>query len=64
VAVRVPARMQFDRAAAVKDACWLESASLEQWLTDWVDGKRLFYLGYGTGDDEPGDEFEEEEEDD
>ena len=56
VAEQVPTEMPFDKAKQVEDACWLESASLEQWLTDWVDGKKLFYLGYG----EEGEENEEE----
>lgn len=48
----VPQPMHFDNADTVEDACWLEAASLEQWLTDWVNGKKLFYLGYYESDDE------------
>ena len=47
VAERVAKEMHFDKADQVEDGCWLESASLEQWLMDWVGGKKLFYLGYG-----------------
>lgn len=55
-----PQPMHFDRADAVEDACWLESFSLEQWLTDWVDGKRLLELGYFESDDEADDDADDE----
>ena len=63
VVERVPAEMQFGKSDQVEDACWLESASLAQWLTDWVDGKKLFYLGYGEAGEDADDEFDDEEED-
>ena len=47
VADQVPTGMPYDKANQLEDAGWLESASLEQWLMDWVNGKELFYLGYG-----------------
>jgi hypothetical protein len=61
VAVRVPAERHYDRSMHVVEACWLESASLEQWLTDWVDGKQLFYLAYAGSDEE--DDLEDEDDD-
>jgi hypothetical protein len=60
VAARVPAAMHFSRAALVKEACWVESASLESWLEAWLDGAALFYRAYDGGADE---EEEDEEED-
>ena len=61
VAERVPTGMFFDKAKQVEEACWLESVSLEQWLTDWMDGKRLFYLGYGEEGEDADDEYDDEE---
>jgi hypothetical protein len=58
---RVPEALHFDRAAEVKQACWVESPSLEQWLTDWLDGQPLFYAAYRGADDEEGDIDDEEE---
>ena len=52
VAQRVPRSRHYDRAGQVGDACWVEAASLAAWLEAWVDGKRLFYLGYGEPDSE------------
>ena len=51
-----PLPLLFDSADAVEDACWLESLSLERWLTDWVDGKRLFKTGYFEVNDEASDD--------
>ena len=63
VPARVPPALHFDRAAEVKTACWVESPSLEQWLTDWLDGQPLFYAAYRGADDEADDELDDEEED-
>ena len=60
VAARVPAAMHFARATLIKEACWVESASLESWLEAWLDGAALFYRAYDGGSDE---EEEDEEED-
>lgn len=65
VPVRVPAALHFDRAAEVKHACWIESPSLAQWLTDWLDGQPLFYAAYrgaDTEEDDADDEAEDEAE--
>ncbi len=62
VPVRVPGALHFDRAAEVKSACWVESPSLAQWLTDWLDGQPLFYAAYRGADDED-DDMDDEEED-
>ena len=65
VPARVPPALHFDRADAVKAASWIESPSLEQWLTDWLDGQPLFYAAYrgaGPEDDEEEDEDEDDEE--
>ncbi len=62
VPARVPSALHFQRAAEVKAACWTESPSLAQWLTDWLDGQPLFYTAYrgaDTEDDE--DEYEDDE---
>ncbi|MGI4792044.1 MAG: hypothetical protein ACRYFS_24745 [Janthinobacterium lividum] len=62
VPVRVPEALHFDRASAVKEACWIESPSLEEWLTGWLDGLPLFYAAYrgpDTNDDD--DEYEDED---
>ncbi len=62
VPVRVPEALHFDRAAEVKPACWVESPSLTQWFTDWLDGQPLFYAAYrGAGDED--DDMDDEEED-
>lgn len=62
VAGRVPVAMHYDRAARVKDACWVECLSLEAWLQGWVDGRALFYAAYGAeADDEDLDEGEDED---
>ena len=62
VPVRVPEALHFDRAAEVKSACWVESPSLAQWLTDWLDGQPLFYAAYrGAGNED--DDMDDEEED-
>ena len=61
VAARVPAAMHFARATLIKQACWVESASLESWLDSWLDGAALFYRAYDGGSDEQ--EEDEEEED-
>ena len=63
VPVRVPPALHFDRAAEVKDACWVESPSLEEWLTDWLDGQPLFYAAYRGADTEDDDEEYEDEDD-
>lgn len=63
VPARVPAPLHFDRAAEVKQACWVESPSLEQWLTDWLDGQPLFYAAYRGADDGADDDLDDEEED-
>ena len=57
---RIPVTWRFDKDADVPDACWVESTSLERWLTDWVDGKLLFYQAYG----EPEDDDNEDNDDD
>lgn len=62
VPARVPLALHFDRAAEVKQACWVESPSLEQWLTDWLDGQPLFYAAYRGADDEDIDDEEDGEE--
>ncbi len=59
VPARVPLVLHFDRAAEVKQACWAESPSLAQWLTDWLDGQPLFYAAYRGVDDE--DDMDDEE---
>ena len=64
VPARVPPALHFDRAAAVKSACWIESPSLEQWLTDWLDGQPLFYAAYRGADAEEDDDEEEDGEED
>jgi hypothetical protein len=65
VAKSVPAGMHYDRANQLKDACWVEAVSLEEWLTAWVDGKKLFYLAYGeTGTDADAEYEDEDDEDD
>ena len=51
VPVRVPEALHFARAAAVKPACWVESPSLSQWLTAWIDGEPLFYAAYRGAED-------------
>jgi len=56
---RVPPEMRFRRANEVKEACWVECASLEEWLEAWAAGVALFYRAYGGGR-----ELEDEEEDD
>ena len=61
VPVRVPVALHFDRAAEVKQACWVESPSLAQWLTDWLDGQPLFYAAYRGADND--DDMDDEEED-
>lgn len=61
VSVRIPAALHFDRAAAVKAACWVESPSFEQWLTDWLDGQPLFYAAYRGAESEDEDEDSDEE---
>ncbi|MGO8673338.1 MAG: SMI1/KNR4 family protein [Capsulimonadaceae bacterium] len=58
---RVPAHMQFARAAQVDSACWVERASFEEWLQAWVDGRQLFYLAYGDSDDDLDEEEDEED---
>lgn len=63
VPARVPAALHFDRAAEVKAAAWTESPSLEQWLTDWLDGQPLFYAAYRGADTEDDDDESEDEED-
>ncbi len=61
---RVPAALHYAKAARVGIACWIESPSLEEWLTAWVDGGRLFYAAYGGTDDSIEDEEDWDEEDD
>ena len=61
VPVRVPAPLHFDRAAEVKAACWVESPSFAQWLTDWLDGQPLFYAAYRGADNEEDDDMDDEE---
>ena len=61
VPARVPPALHFDRAAAVKSACWTESPSLAQWLSDWLDGQPLFYAAYRGADTEEEDEDESED---
>lgn len=62
VPARVPPALHFDRADAVKAACWIESPSLERWLTDWLDGQPLFYAAYRSANPED-DEDDSEDED-
>lgn len=63
VGERVPSAMHFDRAAQVKEACWVECPSLDEWLEAWADGASLFYRAYDDGtDSEEEDEEEGEEE--
>ncbi len=63
VPARVPPALHFDRADAVKAACWTESPSLTQWLTDWLDGQPLFYAAYrGADTEDEEDEYEDEDE--
>ena len=67
VPARVPPALHFARAAEVKAACWVESPSLSQWLSDWLDGVPLFYAAYrgaGNEDDDGEDEFEDGEDED
>jgi hypothetical protein len=64
VPVRVPTALHFDRAAEVKQACWVESPSLEQWLTGWLDGQPLFYAAYRGSESEEDDENMDDEEED
>lgn len=65
VPARVPPALHFARAAEVKQACWTESSSLAQWLTDWLDGQPLFYAAYrGADTEDDGDEYEDEEDSD
>ena len=61
VPARVPPALHFAHAAEVKSACWVESASLAQWLTDWLDGQPLFYAAYRGADDDENDLDDEEE---
>ena len=63
VPARVPAALHFERAAEVKDACWVESPSLGQWLIEWLDGQPLFYAAYrgADADDEEEEDYEEED---
>ena len=63
VPARVPASLHFDRADTVKAACWTESPSLAQWLSEWLDGQPLFYAAYRGADPEEGDEDEYEDDD-
>ena len=56
--------LHFERAAAVKDACWVESPSLEEWLMAWLDGQPLFYAAYGDPDLEDDEEEDEDGEED
>ncbi len=63
VSVRIPPALHFDRAAAVKPACWVESPSFEQWLMDWLDGQPLFYAAYRGAENGDDDEDMDEEED-
>ena len=60
---RVPAALHYVEAARVGIACWIESGSLEGWLTAWVDGGRLFYAAYGGTDDVIEDEEDWDDED-
>lgn len=64
VPARVPPALHFARAAQVKAACWTESPSLAQWLSDWLDGQPLFYAAYRGADteDDDEDEYEDDEE--
>ena len=62
VPVRIPAALQFDRAAEAKPACWTESPTLAEWLTAWLDGVPLFYAAYRGADAD--DDGEEDEDDD
>ena len=61
--MRVPAALHFDRAAQVKEACWIESPSLAQWLTSWLDGEPLFYAAYRGADNEDDDDMDDEDDD-
>ena len=61
VPARVPLALHFDRADAVKAACWTESPSLAQWLSDWLGGQPLFYAAYRGADTEEDDEDEYED---
>lgn len=65
VTERVPTALHYDKAARVKDACWIECGSFEEWLEGWVNGASLFYAAYGgatEGEDEEED-LEENDED-
>ncbi len=63
VPMRVPEALHFARAAEVKQACWVESPSLAQWLTDWLGGQPLFYAAYRGAEEEDDDDMDDEEED-
>ena len=59
---RIPEALRYSRADQVKEACWIESPSIQLWLTSWVDDVKLFYAAYRRpGED---DDLEDDEEDD
>jgi len=60
---RVPTSKHYAKASVVKEACWIESMTFEKWMTDWAEGKRLFYAAYSTDDEDVDDLVDEDEED-
>ncbi|MEO7716570.1 MAG: SMI1/KNR4 family protein [Capsulimonas sp.] len=66
VLTRVPSEWHYEKAGRIPEACWLEAASLQRWLEDWIEGRQLFYRAYSLGtldvDLEGDDEAEEEDE--
>lgn len=64
VPMRIPAALQFDRAAEAKPACWTEAQTLADWLTAWLDGVPLFYAAYRGADAESDEEDDGDDEDD
>ncbi len=60
VPARVPPALHFDRAAEADAACWVESPSLAEWLSDWLDGVPLFYAAYRGAEEDDADEDEED----
>ena len=67
VLTRVPSEWHYEKAGRVTEACWVESASLQRWLEDWIEGRQLFYRAYSLAavdvdlEDEDSDEEDEEE---
>lgn len=60
---RLPAALHYEKSGQVKEACWVENASLSAWLGAWADGQPLFYLAYRGGEESDEEDEDEEGED-